>query len=116
MSNFMQPKLLGSPENSPPSELPSSNVEASQRALRDSLVAKHKALQLMHTALRDIDGETGDVVLAAALFFVNVELIESGKHGWRAHLDGARKIVSMLQPTDERNAALRDYLLSDFFM
>ena len=90
--------------------------EASSRALRDALVAKTKALKLMHGAVENINSTGGDVVLAAALFFVNVELIESGKHGWKAHLEGAGRIMSMLKPTVVTDTALRDYMLSDCFM
>ncbi|KAJ3496777.1 hypothetical protein NLG97_g2408 [Lecanicillium saksenae] len=89
---------------------------ASRKALQDALVAKHKALRLMHTAVQDLDATGGDVALAAALFFVNVELIESGKHGWRAHLEGAGRIMSLLQPSSASDNALRDYMLSDCFI
>lgn len=87
--------------------------DVSRNALKDALVAKHKALYLMRGALQDIETTGGDIVLAAALFFVNVELIESGKHGWRAHLDGAGKIMSLLRPTEGSDSVLRNYLLSD---
>ncbi|KAJ6787350.1 hypothetical protein PWT90_06350 [Aphanocladium album] len=89
---------------------------ASRKALQDALVAKHKALRLMHHAVQDLDATGGDVALAAALFFVNVELIESGKHGWRAHLEGAGRIMSLLQPSSSSDNALRDYMLSDCFI
>lgn len=94
----------------------SSGGDASRRALRDALIAKDKALQLMHVALREVDDMGVFVILAAALFFVNVELIESGKHGWRAHLEGAGRIMSMLPEAATSHEALRDYLLSDCFM
>ncbi|PNY26012.1 Uncharacterized protein TCAP_04052 [Tolypocladium capitatum] len=96
---------------------PSPGVEeASRRALGDALMAKHKALALMRGALQDIDSTGGDVILAACLFFINVELIESGKHGWKAHLEGAGRIMSLLQPAAAGNEALRDYMLSDCFI
>lgn len=90
--------------------------ELSRRALQDSLIAKHKALRLMHSAVQRIDSLGVDTVLAAALFFINVELIESGKHGWQAHLEGAGRIMSLLPPDlDATTRDLRDYLLSDCF-
>jgi hypothetical protein len=70
----------------------------------------------MHTALQNVGSTNGDVLFAAALFLVNVELIESGKHGWRAHLQGAVKIMTLLQPADQTHEALRDCMLSDCFM
>ncbi|KAG5969940.1 hypothetical protein E4U55_001913 [Claviceps digitariae] len=90
--------------------------QASQRAQKDALVAKTKALTLMRGAVENIDTTGGDVVLAAALFFINVELIESGKHGWRPHLEGAGHIMSLLQPNMVADTALRDYMLSDCFI
>ncbi|TWU72985.1 hypothetical protein ED733_004354 [Metarhizium rileyi] len=90
--------------------------QASRHALQDALVAKSKALTLMRGAVEDISTTGGDVVLAAALFFINVELIESGKHGWKAHLEGAGRIMSLLQPNMVADAALRDYMLSDCFI
>lgn len=90
--------------------------QASRRALQDALVAKSKALTLMRGAVENIKTTGGDVVLAAALFFINVELIESGKHGWKAHLEGAGRIMSLLQPDSVADTALRDYMLSDCFM
>ncbi|KAG5913299.1 hypothetical protein E4U53_004915, partial [Claviceps sorghi] len=90
--------------------------QASRRALKDALIAKTKALTLMRGAVENIDTTGGDVVLAAALFFINVELIESGKHGWKAHLEGAGHIMSLLQPTMMTDTALRDHMLSDCFV
>ncbi|KAF4124399.1 GAL4 [Geosmithia morbida] len=95
-------------------QLPS--TDDSRRALRDSLVAKQKALRLMREAVQNIDSVGVDVVLAASLFFVNVELIESGKHGWKAHLEGAGRVMSMLGPADGAISELRDYMLSDCFI
>ncbi|EFY87307.1 acriflavine sensitivity control protein acr-2 [Metarhizium acridum CQMa 102] len=90
--------------------------QVSRRALQDALVAKSKALTLMRGAVENINTTRGDVVLAAALFFINVELIESGKHGWKAHLEGAGRIMSLLQPDTVADTALRDYILSDCFI
>lgn len=89
---------------------------AAQRALKDSWIAKSKALTLMQVAVEDIEKTGGDVILAAALFFINIELIESGKHGWKAHLEGAGRIMSVLKPTMVADSTLRDYVLSDCFM
>ncbi|RBQ64594.1 hypothetical protein VDGD_21761 [Verticillium dahliae] len=90
--------------------------EASRRALMDSLVAKQKALRLLNEALQNMDNMGSDVILAAVLFFINVELIESGKHGWKAHLEGAGRIMAFLPPAEPSTEFLRDYILSDCFM
>ncbi|OLN87011.1 Acriflavine sensitivity control protein acr-2 [Colletotrichum chlorophyti] len=94
---------------------PESDLNARQ-ALTDALVAKHKALRLLSAALQDISSIGGDVVLAAVLFFVNVELIESGKNGWRPHLEGAGRIMAFLSPSGAGDEALRDYVMSDCFI
>ncbi|KAI9172343.1 Acriflavine sensitivity control protein acr-2 [Paramyrothecium foliicola] len=114
LSNLMSPKI-------PPSvmqgrRLLPTNLDASQKALEHALVAKQKALRLMNFALKDIKSVPADVILAAALFFVNVELMESGKHGWKAHLEGAGQIMAVLQLTDVPSNDLLDHLLSDCFV
>lgn len=114
MSNLIKAPLRGRNHDQ---AMVSSIQQASASALRDALIAKQTALRLMHIALQNIDTIGGDVILAAALFFVNVELIESGKSGWRPHLEGAGRIMAML-PDSEKvgDIALRNYMLSDCFM
>lgn len=114
MSNLIRPSLPPLLEPALQVVSPTSSA-ASRRALQDALVAKHKALRLMHSAVQNISSIGVDVVLAASLFFINVELIESGKHGWKAHLEGAGKIMNLLGPADGAARDLRDYMLSDCF-
>ncbi|KAM3515737.1 hypothetical protein MY11210_000715 [Beauveria gryllotalpidicola] len=113
MSNLMRAPLPSIKENR---MIAFNRHDASQKAWQHALVAKHKALLLMRDAVEDIDAIGGDVALAAALFFVNVELIESGKHGWRAHLEGAGRIMSLLEPSASPDNTLRNYMLSDCFI
>ncbi|KAH6605259.1 Zn2Cys6 transcriptional regulator [Trichoderma cornu-damae] len=113
MSNLMS---MGLPYPDDGGLIPANQDAASKKALNDALVAKHTALRLMSAAIQNLDTINGDVVLAASLFFINVELIESGKYGWRAHLEGAAKIMSFLQLTKAWDSSLRDYLLSDCFI
>ncbi|KAK1574726.1 fungal-specific transcription factor domain-containing protein [Colletotrichum navitas] len=94
---------------------PESDLNARQ-ALTDALVAKQKALRLLSSALQDIGGTGGDVVLSSVLFFVNVELMESGRDGWKPHLEGAGRIMSYLSPVGMADSALRDYVMSDCFI
>lgn len=68
---------------------------------------------MMPVALRSIDAASGDVILAACLFLVNVELLESGKQGWRPHLEGAGRVMSLIRPITEAGETLRDYITSD---
>ena len=114
MSNLIRPSLP--PLVEPYLQVVSPTTSAdSRRAWQDALIAKHKALRLMHHAVQNIDSVGVDVVLAASLFFINVELIESGKHGWKAHLEGAGKIMGLLGPAEGAVRDLRDYMLSDCF-
>ncbi|TDZ16580.1 Acriflavine sensitivity control protein acr-2 [Colletotrichum orbiculare MAFF 240422] len=90
-----------------------------RQALTDALVAKHKAFRLLSSAIQEMSssgGVGGDVVLAAVLFFVNVELIESGRNGWKPHLEGAGRIMAYLSPAGPADEALRDYVMSDCFI
>ncbi|KAI5464895.1 fungal-specific transcription factor domain-containing protein [Mariannaea sp. PMI_226] len=86
-----------------------------RQLLVDALVAKQQVLQMMSTALQNIDSIDGDVLLASVLFLINVELIESGKNNWKAHLEGAGRIMSIL-PVSTVNESLRNYLFSDCFV
>ena len=81
--------------------------------LMDALLAKQGALRMMPAALRSVDAASGDVILAACLFLVNVELMESGRQGWRPHLEGAGKVMSLIHPVTEADETLRDYIMSD---
>ncbi|KAJ3522935.1 hypothetical protein NM208_g12656 [Fusarium decemcellulare] len=82
----------------------------------DALEAKHQVLRMLPSALQSIDSIGGDIVLAAILFLINVELIESGKHNWKAHFDGAGRIMKLLGPVSDVDESLRDYIVSDCFI
>lgn len=84
--------------------------------LMDALEAKHQVLRMLPSALQSIESIGSDIVLAAILFLINVELIESGKHNWKAHFDGAGKIMKLLGPVSDVDESLRDYIVSDCFM
>ncbi|KAH7157383.1 fungal-specific transcription factor domain-containing protein [Dactylonectria estremocensis] len=83
--------------------------------LVDALVAKQQVLQMMPSALQSINSIDGDVLLASVLFLINLELIESGKQNWKAHLDGAGRIMALL-PSSTVDASLRNYVMSDCFV
>ncbi|KAF7563090.1 hypothetical protein G7046_g1015 [Stylonectria norvegica] len=94
------------------------NPDASRRPLIDALVSKTAALRLLSAALNDMDGVGGDVILAVVLFFINVDLIESGKYAWTIHLEGAGRIMALLDQgvVDDTSTVLRDYIMSDCFV
>lgn len=86
------------------------------RAYMDALVAKQAALRLLCAAINDVGSVDGDVILAAVLFFINIELIMSGKEAWMAHLEGAGRVMAALKPAGEHATALRDYVMADCLM
>ncbi|RCI13349.1 hypothetical protein L249_0795 [Ophiocordyceps polyrhachis-furcata BCC 54312] len=93
---------------------PCQNVDDTSRwAYRHALSAKLAALSLMRDAIQNINAETGDVVLTSVLFLFTLELIESGKHGWRAHLQAAIQILSVLQSVLPRYEEVRNLMLYD---
>ncbi|RXG44578.1 hypothetical protein VDGE_05342 [Verticillium dahliae] len=116
LSNLTKPSMAAIATHDASGMVIHRSEEASRRALMDSLVAKQKALRLLNEALQNMDNMGSDVILAAVLFFINVELIESGKHGWKAHLEGAGRIMAFLPPAEPSTEFLRDYILSDCFI
>jgi hypothetical protein len=101
------------------------NNETSLHALpkskyyEDALVAKQQALSKLAQFITLVDASTFDLVLAAILLFVNYDLIESGKEQWKPHIEGARKMISLLDNPSYQPVVMsrvRTYLLSDFLV
>ncbi|KAI0114555.1 fungal-specific transcription factor domain-containing protein [Hypoxylon sp. NC0597] len=75
-------------------------------ALVDALRARHRAIKSLQTVIEqqkdlsdvELDGAEKDALLAAVLFFVNFALIDSGKGGWRAHMNFVGRLLSMRTP------------------
>jgi hypothetical protein len=72
-------------------------VDATVHALR----ARQKAIKGLQAILdrqvasgeHSIHSDENDALLATVLFFINFDLIDSGKGGWRAHMAAARALV-----------------------
>jgi hypothetical protein len=82
-----------------------------------ALVAKQEALRLLYLALTDPIETSGIMTLASVLLFINLELIDSGKNGWRPHVEGARRLTESLEclrnvQTNSTNS-LRDCMISN---
>ncbi|KAH7262498.1 fungal-specific transcription factor domain-containing protein [Fusarium tricinctum] len=107
MSNMSRPWLESDPYK---------RKEAPKKMLMDALVAKQKGLQMMPEALRNIDTIGADVILATVLFLINSELIESGWQSWRPHLEGAKKLLNMMEPYASFDTKLRDYIVADCYV
>ncbi|OGM46538.1 hypothetical protein ABOM_004591 [Aspergillus bombycis] len=86
-------------------------------ATLDALSAKHKAIHLLKRALENLPSTDVDLVVTVILLFINLELIDSGKNAWRAHVEGAMKLISTLKPftNDQISpvALIRDRITSD---
>ncbi|KAJ4260456.1 hypothetical protein NW762_007196 [Fusarium torreyae] len=70
----------------------------------------------MPEALQNIDTIGADVILATVLFLINSELIESGWQSWRPHLEGAKKLLNMMEPYASFDKRLRDYIVADCYV
>ncbi|KXX82506.1 Acriflavine sensitivity control protein acr-2 [Madurella mycetomatis] len=64
--------------------------------LVDALVAKDKAIRLLRSALDNVVPANHAMVLAATVFFINLDLIDSGKGEWQAHIEAASALMSTL--------------------
>lgn len=98
-----------------------SNDGLSRKAFVDALSAKQRAISYLRIALDSLDSVGSDLVLIAALFFVNFELLDLGKSAWKAHLQGASRLMALLASSTGRkryqsSSHLLDCVLSDFVM
>lgn len=95
--------------------------------LIDALSSKQQAITSMRNAITDRSlrksSENADVLLAAVLFFIDFDLIDVGtqawKSGWKAHLDGATKLLEVFCPNEDLGPlplVLRDAVVSELFI
>lgn len=72
--------------------------QARNSELVDALVAKDKAIRLLRPAIDQLlTAENQAMILAATVFFINLDLIDSGKGGWQAHIEAASTLMSSLR-------------------
>ncbi|KAK4154431.1 fungal-specific transcription factor domain-containing protein [Chaetomidium leptoderma] len=75
--------------------------------LVDALVAKDKAIGLLRAAVDRVTPATQAMVLAATVFLINLDLIDSGKGGWQVHIEAASTLMSSLHdPAHELDQSL----------
>ncbi|KAF6528015.1 hypothetical protein HZS61_008317 [Fusarium oxysporum f. sp. conglutinans] len=93
-----------------------------QQALIDALTAKQKAMNHLREVLDTVDPTGSEMALVAMNFFIKFDLIDLDKLGnqsWRAHLEGATSIMTLLNPdsnTDASSRMLRDRVITDSFI
>ncbi|KAI1865124.1 hypothetical protein JX265_008171 [Neoarthrinium moseri] len=71
-------------------------------AIVDALRSRHKAIKALQQVLErhqasNLSAENPDekdALLATVLFFINFDLIDSGKGGWRTHMKAARALLA----------------------
>lgn len=88
----------------------------SRRAMVDALEAKQRALYLLRIAFQNLEAEDRDMVLTAAMLLVTADMIDSGKHGSKAHLDGIGWLLSHAQLATTVGEMLKDFVISDCYM
>lgn len=84
---------------------------------RDALSAKQKALSLLAKSVASVDNSNIDLILVVVLFFINYDLIESGRDNWKVHMEGAKQIVDLLGTPrflQRPMSRLRLHVLADF--
>lgn len=69
--------------------------------LVDALSAKDKAIRLLHSAIDRATPASQTTILTAIVFFVNLDLIESGKGVWDTHIKAAEILISSLHRPGE---------------
>ncbi|KAL2259682.1 hypothetical protein VTK26DRAFT_6537 [Humicola hyalothermophila] len=67
-----------------------------RREMLDALVAKDRAIRLLRSAVDNVTPANQAMVLSATVFFINLDLIDSGKGGWQAHIEAASTLMSTL--------------------
>jgi hypothetical protein len=61
-----------------------------------ALSARQQAIKLLRAAMDHVTDENRSVILAAVVFFVNFELVDSGRGTWKAHLDAASVLINTI--------------------
>lgn len=65
--------------------------------LVDALAAKGNAIRLLRIAVDGCTPANQTTIIAAILFFVNLDLIDSGRGVWKNHIDAAGSLIASLQ-------------------
>lgn len=80
--------------------IPQSQISSSGQSSRwykDALIAKQRSLQLLNSALYNIDSTGIDVALGSVLLFTEFELADFGTKDWRPHIHGARALINTVE-------------------
>lgn len=64
--------------------------------LVDALAAKGRAYRLLRQALDHLDAADKPIVLVAVVFFINFDLIDSGRGNWETHIEAAGNLITSI--------------------
>ncbi|CAG9982218.1 unnamed protein product [Clonostachys byssicola] len=73
----------------------------STEANRQALVFKQQAMQALLKTLSDPVALNNDRTRASIFLFILLDLMESGSSGWDSHLEGAKRLLYLNQPTSK---------------
>ncbi|CAH0027672.1 unnamed protein product [Clonostachys rhizophaga] len=73
----------------------------STTANQKALVFKQQAMQALLKSLSDPVEFSNDRTRASIFLFILLDLMESGSSGWDSHLEGAKRLLHLNQPTSE---------------
>lgn len=90
-----------------------------QKELVDALTAKGKAYRLLRRALDNLAAVDKPIAVVAVVFFINFDLIESGRGSWKTHIEAAGNLLRSIHAMEIRNqippsiAKLADIVVAD---
>lgn len=68
-----------------------------QQELVDALAAKGRATRLLRRALEQLSPADKPIVIIAVAFFINFDLIDSGRGHWKTHIEAAGSLIASIQ-------------------
>lgn len=89
-----------------------------QQELVDALAAKGRAIHLLRRALGQLTADNKPIVMIAIAFFINFDLIDSGRGQWKTHIEAAGSLISSIQGLSRQSlspsfARLADSVVAD---
>jgi hypothetical protein len=90
-----------------------------QRQLVDALTAKGQAYSLLRRALGNLAAVDKPIAMVAVVFFINFDLIESGRGSWKHHVEAAGNLLKSIHAMEIRKqippsvAKLADIVVAD---
>lgn len=68
-----------------------------QQELVDALAAKGRATRLLRHAMAQLSPSSKPIVMIAVVFFINFDLIDSGRGHWKTHIEAAGSLIASIQ-------------------